>query len=479
MKLLNQPIFRAGFLTLAMLAANSAAHAVNYSYNSTTSANWNVAAAWSPNGNPGVADNIVTPLQYTNLNTNGNRTAGNFTIGAMTADWNVVGTAIISTLTIANDLSSDVGSGRTLTFRSNNSLTARMNLVVGGAVTSNSGTLQFGGTFLSRVNQLTVTGLTTLNGGNIGVAATDVGNAANRPKFNGGILFSGAGGTLSVAMGGNATDASIAPEVAFLETSGSPATQIVQNNAAGSSGTSQTLVINGNTGLTKTFSGIIQNGNSTPLGIAKQGNNTQILSGANTYTGNTTVTAGTLIINGSTSASSAVSVAVGATLGGNGTIGGATTIDGNLNPGNSPGLLTFNSTLTLNGTTTMELAGTGRGSSYDAVNVTGLLTYGGSLTLTMSSAIGNSTYDLFGGASAGALTQTGDFSGIAFAGGAYSGSWSYNGTTSLWTASAGGQTFSFDKATGDLTVIPEPSAFLLVFGGAGALLLTRRRSRIG
>lgn len=263
---------------------------------------------------------------------------------------------------------------------------------------------------------------------------------------------------------------------------------IITNLSANATVGTAILTIAGNE--TKTFSGSIVDGASAGTGlggvngvvaITKSGSGTQIFSGTGAYTGNTTVNAGTLVINGNFSgATGAVSVASGATLGGNGTIGGATTVNGNLSPGNSPGLLTFSSSLTLgaNSTTTMEISGTGRGLTYDAVDVgaSQLLTYGGTLTLTMTGALTNGTYNLFSFTSG---FNTGNFSSIAFAGGYYTGTWSRVGD--LWTSTlTQGQIWSFDQASGDLVAaIPEPSTWALVGLGAGSLALWRRRNRKG
>jgi autotransporter-associated beta strand protein len=97
-----------------------------------------------------------------------------------------------------------------------------------------------------------------------------------------------------------------------------------------------------------TIGGSISNGG---LMVASSLGRTLTLSGSNSYTGATTVNSGTLLVNnttGSGTGSGGVSVASGATLGGSGTIAGATAISGTLSPGNSPGVLTFGSDLSLN-----------------------------------------------------------------------------------------------------------------------------------
>jgi autotransporter-associated beta strand protein len=227
--------------------------------------------------------------------------------------------------------------------------------------------------------------------------------------------------------------------------------------------TDAVLTWNGSTGNTNTLSGVISGAGS----LNKISGETLVLTAANTYTGSTTVTTGTLVINGSVS-TGLVTVKTGATLKGLGTIGGATTIEagGTLSPGLSPGLLTLNDALTLNGTTLMEIGGQTLGSGYDSIAVSGLLTYGGALNVVSFNAYDlaqTASYSLFG-LSGG---ETGTFNSVTVGGLALA------GNSGVWTADNAGLTYTFTESTGQLVVIPEPRAALL--GGIGIMLLLRRR----
>jgi hypothetical protein len=170
-----------------------------------------------------------------------------------------------------------------------------------------------------------------------------------------------------------------------------------------------------------------------------------------------------------------MSVASGATLQGNGTISGATTVSGNLNPGNSPGLLTFSNSLTLenSSTTTMEITGIGtRGVAYDAVNVTNALTYGGTLILDFSGDLyteGAYYFDLFNFGS-----NSGSFSSMSLAG-IYGGSFN-NAGSGIWDLTDGDNNWSFNQGDGVLTftVVPEPNV-AMVAGSLMLMAMLRRR----
>ncbi|MCX6874661.1 MAG: autotransporter-associated beta strand repeat-containing protein [Verrucomicrobia bacterium] len=98
------------------------------------------------------------------------------------------------------------------------------------------------------------------------------------------------------------------------------------------------------------FTGVI----SSPTGgsIIKTGTGTLTLNNPNSYGGTTTVSTGQLLVNGSLAGSGAVNVAAGASLGGTGLITGAVNVTGVLSPGGSiieslsSGALTFSGTST-------------------------------------------------------------------------------------------------------------------------------------
>lgn len=238
---------------------------------------------------------------------------------------------------------------------------------------------------------------------------------------------------------------------------------------------------------TSTYSGVIANG-SNARSLTKVGAGTQVLGGANTYTGSTTVSGGTLIVNGSIGGSG-VTVNTGATLGGSGTVSSLVAVrsGGTLSPGNSPGVATYSGGLTLEtgSNFTFDLnANTSnildRGTSFDGVNVTGG-------TLTLQSGVNFN------------LVLNGDGSTTNYNGGFWNSNQSWlvfdnaNSPTvaSLFTLgtisndsfgnnfSVTGGAFSFDQMGNDIylnySAIPEPSLGLLVAFGLGLVIVLRRR----
>jgi autotransporter-associated beta strand protein len=249
-------------------------------------------------------------------------------------------------------------------------------------------------------------------------------------------------------------------------------------SGAGRLGSGAISVVNTDAGtleLAVTGNNTMANNISGDGSVVISGSGTTTFTGSNTYSGLTTVSAGTLAVN--SNVAGAMTVASGGTLQGNGTISGATTVNGNLKPGNSPGLLTFADSLTLGSTanTIMEITGANssgtRGATYDAVNVTNALTYGGTLALdfaTLFTQGGNYAFNLFDFGS-----TSGNFTSVSLAG-AYSGNFTNN--SGIWGLAQGNNTWSFNQGDGVLsfTVVPEPNV-AMVAGSLALMALLRRR----
>jgi len=201
-------------------------------------------------------------------------------------------------------------------------------------------------------------------------------------------------------------------------------------------------------------------------GLRKDGTGTVTLQAANTYNGDTTITGGTLIVNGSLQ-SPLTTVSAGATLGGSGSLQGVLLNGGTIAAGNSPGLLSMTSLNGSNGTFAFELgAPTTRGVTYDAMDVSGLLTLGSNTTWTFSVHNNyafqlNDTYDLMDWGALDASTFDSNTLQAAL--------------PDLDTANTG-LTWDINSFTtnGTIGVIPEPSAAsLMVLGGAVLSLLIK------
>ncbi len=127
-------------------------------------------------------------------------------------------------------------------------------------------------------------------------------------------------------------------------------------------------------------------GTTGPLNLHKAGAATLRLSGNSTYTGSTIVSNGTLQVDGALG-TSAVSVRQNATLAGQGVIQGPVTVLNGavLAPGTGAGVLgtlTINNTLSLAGTTLMEVSKVGTTLACDRLTGISTLTFGGSLEVT-------------------------------------------------------------------------------------------------
>lgn len=220
----------------------------------------------------------------------------------------------------------------------------------------------------------------------------------------------------------------------------------------GNSGNSSLAI--GDNDATSTFDGSILA--NEKLSVSKIGSGTLTMNGANEYTGPTNVTAGTLVVNGSLG-NTTTTIGSNGTLKGAGSIAGATSVLGTLAPGNSIGTLGFGSSLDLLGISNFEIDPTlGLGLNADLADVTGALTYGGTLNVLYGGSSSNfangMVFNLF---DAGSFA--GSFSSINLP--------DLTGTGLSWQDNL--------LSNGTLVVVPEPRAALL--GGLGMLALLRRR----
>jgi autotransporter-associated beta strand protein len=271
-----------------------------------------------------------------------------------------------------------------------------------------------------------------------------------------------------------------------------------------------TLALNNGSGRTHTYDQVIHNisGTTAPsaMALSKIGDGTQILGGANTYTGNTTITAGVLSLSGAGSIANSpiISVASGAqfdvsavtggytlgatqTLAGTGTVVGSSTIAGTLSPGNSPGTLTTGNMVWTNGGEynwqVLDVDGAA-GTGYDTISagtldLSGLTAGGFNINLWSLASIGPDVN--------GSALNFNDLSSYSWTLASTTGITGFNAANFTVNTSAangaGGFANAFTGAFGVSTVgnnlvltytpVPEPAAALL--GGLGSLLLLRRR----
>jgi autotransporter-associated beta strand protein len=123
--------------------------------------------------------------------------------------------------------------------------------------------------------------------------------------------------------------------------------------------------------------------------LRKVGGGFTSLTGASTIGGGVVVEAGVLSVNGSISGGGVLSVSAAATLMGSGSINVSTSISGTHSAGNSPGIQTFADDLSYAGGSRIvwELVANtlaDRGSSHDAIDVTGDLSIAGPTSLELS-----------------------------------------------------------------------------------------------
>lgn len=460
------------FLPLAALCAlvpSTIVHAETYTFAGTQgSSDWGVSTNFTPGGIPGSEDTlvigVVTGTTSPGLGvTGGTRTILNLVAVSGTTQ-NILaasgtGGAILN---ITGTLTKSGTTNQNMTIR--NATNAPLSVNINHLEYAGGGNLSFGSSVL---NPITGLNITTVNQ-TAGLLLTYM--------ENGGTAFIGS----LTQSGGSIALRNLSSGTSTLQVNSLAGTGTIRTGNATGGGTG-ILAIN-STGSSSYAGTLIDGQTGSILHVTKSGTGTQVLAGNNTYTGTTSVNAGTLVLSttgtnniaGSTvlhvdsagtldvsnvSGSGGFHLVSGQTLKGSGTIEGIFTVGSGavLAPGNSPGTLTFNDNLTLaaGSTSNFEVNGLTSG-LYDLVQSGGgsqLVSFGGTLNLVFQE----------GFASAGTI-KIFDFEG-------YVGSFSEVNTSGL----ASGFTATFDTATGEITVVPEPSSYALLGLSLGLMLWRRVR----
>ena len=247
-------------------------------------------------------------------------------------------------------------------------------------------------------------------------------------------LTLGGAGNLGNSFSGVSTDLIYVSTGADLTIQGPTAGAAFLKVALGQNGTF-------NIAGTSTISSVIS---GTNLGFTKTGAGTLTLNGTNTYTGSTIVSAGKIVLGsaGSIASDSILKIASGATF------------DVKAKSGTG---FNLNNPLTID----VDAANAGK---LDATGAA--LTYGGNLTLNITTSTPLTSYNLFTFSS-----ETGTFSSIALTG-SFSGN--MTNTSGVWTSLSNEYDFTFNESTGVLATaaVPEPGTWVLL-GIAAAFVLYR------
>lgn len=447
-------------IAAAALAVPAFAHGAALTYSGVTSQVWSNPNTWAQVATPADGDTL------TFATTTGNRLTTNDMTGLTLAGITITGNAYNisgNSVNMAGNISFTAGSTNqgTLVLP----IVLQQNININVAATTGSGRLI----------------INSLISGDFGVTKTGAGPAllsTAAKTYNGDTTILGGvlDATVNIPNGAGKGNLLIDTGAAFNINNANLAINGLNNgpNGAGNitrSGTNTRNLSIGNGNANGSFTGNITNAAASST-INKDGTGTQILGGTVTTATPIGANNGRLILNGTTT--QGVNVGVNGLLGGSGTVAGTTTVNGKLAPGgnlagDTTALLSVNN-LTLNAAaiTQITLAGTTRGSEYDALNVGGALVYGGHLSIAVPYIFTPGTYDLF--------AITGAISGN-LASASMNGLTSLTNTAGVWTGQFDEQLYSFSQATGDLTVsyIPEPASAGVLALAALPLLSRRRR----
>ena len=379
-----------------------------------------------------------------------------------TATGRIIGSTLVADA--PNGDPTRAGNGILVDNSSGGNAVAVTTIVNSGLIQGKTGfAIRLSGTSVNFADSITNNATGTIRGSGT-TAAIQTGDGADTVTNRGAI----------VSDNGNAIDLEAGNDTLVIE----GASASVTGNVSGGAG-SNSLTLNPGSGNSFAYSGTISNFSTVTVASGSVA-----LSGANTYTGATLVTGGELqLTGGGMLGSGDVTVAAGASLDISGisastytllasqtlTVGG--TIDatgktliasGTVNPGASPGLMTVDGAFFLldGANLQMEVDGLGRGTTYDALDVTGLFTLAGGITVT-------STYVF-------ALNDSLDLLNFGFidASGFLPAELSLPGLGSglFWDSSS-------LTTSGVITVVPEPSSLALLAAAGSLFVFYRRRNR--
>lgn len=406
--------------------------------------------------------------------------------------WSMTGKLSVSTMLRIHEGGTVTNQDSEIAFASGGGRFAQV--IVDGGTWTNTGTLSIGG---QPADSYANGAMTVSNGGTVTSKAgrLAVGNASTAAVLVNGGTWSNSGslsvgerghGTLTVTNGGEMV---VGDGEGILtlgtENSGNGFLNIGDYDRTGTAGALRAAEIRGGNGaahvsFNQTDEAVIDAAITGRTSVTQRGSGTTTLTQANSYTGVTRVLEGTLRLASNATLEGTSRIEISSTgrlevgenvfhlaenqaLAGGGVIVGKVNLEGTLAPGFSPGLMTFEGDLALSSSSRvfMELGGTARGVDYDALDITGDMSFSGILTISLLDGFTPATSQVFRLFDVGGITS-GEFAGITFSEEGYSG--------------------AFDAATGLLTItgspIPEPSGLGLA-GAAAILLLRRRRGACG
>jgi len=305
---------------------------------------------------------------------------------------------------------------------------ATVDAVLSGNLTGTGAGITYQGVGTVRLDAAgsTYTGNTTISAGTTVIATTlangGVGSSIGASSAAAANLVIN-GGTLRYSGGAVSSNRSftIGDGNATIEASGTGALTLTGSTPAfATANAPRSLTLGGTNSGTNTFQGVLADNGTGALSVTKANGGTWALSGVNTYTGTTTVSAGTLIL----SDNAELRFAIGS--------------NGVNNQVNGSGNFTIDGDFRFN----LTSAGTTIGNIWNIVTV-------GTLTETFGG-----TFSVF--STNGTFTNAGG---------------------GIWTRTENSASYQFSQATGNLSVVPEPSTWLmLAFAGVFMVVFRKRRA---